>query len=306
MSTESFNSQSKNLNSLSSTDYVNLHIQEESRIFDSLKQASQEIAKTIDLIHRHFLANGWTYEIESISPYQGPRLFYIGAGTSGRLGILDAVECPPTFFTPAEMIQGHIAGGDTAIRQAVEGAEDDSEAAVNWVKANLKSKDILVGISASGSAPCVIGALEEAQRLGCLTVAIANNQNAQNFKKAKHSILIETGPEILSGSTRLKAGTSQKICLNILSTGLMIKLHKTYGNLMVNVKTSNIKLRKRALALVVQITKANEEEALNALESSNYRVKHAVLKILRGLNYQEAEAELIKHNGSLEGALLSI
>ncbi len=303
MPTEDLNDKSKNLNSLSTIDYVSLHINEEAQVLNALKQASQAIAKAIDLIHQHFLANNWSYAAESQIPYQAPRLFYIGAGTSGRLGILDAVECPPTFYTPAEMIQGQIAGGDGAIRQAIEGAEDDEVTAQNWVKNTLSPEDVLVGISASGSAPYVIAALEAAQRLGCLTIAIANNQDALIFKHAQHNIFLNTGAEILSGSTRLKAGTSQKIILNIISTGLMIKLGKTYNNLMVDVKASNIKLRKRAGHLVQQITKASIDDCSKALEISKYRVKHAALKIALGLDYQQAEELLIKHNGDLRSIL---
>ena len=182
------------------------------------------------------------------SKYQGPRLFYIGAGTSGRLGVLDASECPPTFSTHPDMVQGLIAGGDVALRNAVEGAEDDEIAGEKLIQQCLISpKDILIGISASGGAPFVISALKTARERGATTIAIANNPNATIFGYCDQKILLETGPEILAGSTRLKAGTAQKICLNIISTGLMVKLGKTYGNLMVDLKASNSKLKKRAL-----------------------------------------------------------
>ena len=210
-------------------------------------------------------------------PYQGARLFYVGAGTSGRLGVLDASECPPTFSTHPDMVQGLIAGGDFALRNAVEGAEDDEIAGKELIQHRIiNSKDIVIGISASGGAPFVISALKTARERGATTIAIANNPNATIFGYCDQKILLETGPEILAGSTRLKAGTAQKICLNIISTGLMVKLGKTYGNLMVDLKASNSKLKKRALDLVTKILGCDEAKALKLLQENEYKVKKAV------------------------------
>lgn len=270
--TESPNPNSVNLDQLTSLEYVQLHIEEEQAVMKALKNAQEQIARTIDLIFENFKGVDLDQEI-----YSGPRLFYIGAGTSGRLGVLDASECPPTFSTHPDMVQGLIAGGDFALRNAVEGAEDDKKAGIKLIQqCSIKSSDIVIGISASGGAPYVLGALEAANALGAKTIAIANNIDAASFKVAQHQVFLNTGPEILAGSTRLKAGTSQKICLNMISTGLMIKLGKTYGNLMVDLKATNSKLKKRAIGLVTTIMSCDEAQAIELLEENEYKVKKAV------------------------------
>ena len=210
--TESANPNSLNLDQLSSTGYVQLHIEEEQKVLQALDAAEPQITAALDAIYKNLK----DADLEA-QPYQGPRLFYVGAGTSGRLGVLDASECPPTFSSEPEMVQGLIAGGDSALRNAIEGAEDDKEAGKKLIKQySINTCDVVVGISASGGAPYVIGAIEAARQQGASTIAIANNEDAASFKVAEHKIFLDTGPEILAGSTRLKAGTSQKICINIL------------------------------------------------------------------------------------------
>ena len=270
--TESTNPKSLKLDQLDSLSYVQLHIEEEQAVMQALKQADSQIAAALDAIYKKFQLA----DLEQV-PYQGPRLFYVGAGTSGRLGVLDASECPPTFSTEPEMVQGLIAGGDEALRNAIEGAEDDKNAGEKLIKqCIINSSDVLVGISASGGAPYVLGALEAAREAGACTIAIANNEDAASFAIAEHQIFLNTGPEILAGSTRLKAGTSQKICLNILSTGLMVKLGKTYGNLMVDLRATNSKLKKRAVKLVTQIINCDEAKALELLEANDYKVMKVI------------------------------
>ena len=285
MQTESINKNTVNLDGMSSSELVSTFINEDKQLITALEKARAQIAKAIDL----------SYE----SLKKGGRLFYFGAGTSGRLGVLDASECPPTFSTDPEMVQGIIAGGDTALRNAVEGAEDDTDAGYNFVKENCKKNDIVIGISASGSAPYVIGTLKAANDLKLANIAIANNNDAESFKVAKAKIFLDTGAEVLSGSTRLKAGTSQKMVLNIISTSVMVKLGKVYGNLMVDLTATNKKLVKRATKLVEKITKCSEAEAVEALEKNQMRVKEAVLYRLKGLSFDEAQSILAKNNGFL-------
>lgn len=287
--TEAYNEKSQNIDKLNSEEFVDLFLEEDKQVWTALKEANKQIAIVIDEVYKSLKNNG--------------RLFYIGAGTSGRLGILDASECPPTFSTDPEMVQGIIAGGDTAIRKAVEGAEDDEVAGADFVNKNLRREDVIIGISASGTAPYVIGALKAAKGLGSRTIAISNNYKAEINNFADFFIHLDTGPEIISGSTRLKAGTSQKIVLNMISTGVMIKLGKVYGNLMIDVNANNKKLLTRAKRLVIDICKCSEEEAEKGLELSRFRVKQAVLKILKDWDYDTATRKLAEVDGFL-GRLL--
>jgi len=301
-STETINENTQNLDLHSSEGFVSLYLEEDKQVQHALAQAKNEIPKVLDLISKKFIdADFYSHSLKE--DYSGPRMFYIGAGTSGRLGILDASECPPTFSAHPEMVQGIIAGGTLAIQEAVEGAEDDEAAGYKIISETLTEHDTLVAISASGGAAYVIGALKAAKEKNALTISIANNFNAEIFDYCDHKILLETGPEILSGSTRLKAGTSQKIVLNIISTGLMVKLNKVYSNLMVDLKASNKKLMKRAVSLVHTITGASEEDSKNALEDSAYKVKNAALMISKKITMQEAEEILKTHEGSLREAL---
>jgi N-acetylmuramic acid 6-phosphate etherase len=236
----------------------------------------------------------------------GGRLFYIGAGTSGRLGILDAVECRPTFSVPDDLVQGLIAGGEHAIQFAVEGAEDDREAGVRDVKAvDLSANDVLVGLSASGRTPYVVAALEYANSIGCVTASVTCNPNSPLMTTAQIGICPVVGPEALTGSTRMKSGTAQKLVLNMLSTASMIRLGKTYENLMVDVNASNEKLRARAIRIVMQATHCERNVAEKALKSADNRAKLAILMILTGLPADQAEALLTEKHGFLRRAVES-
>ncbi|RUO63082.1 N-acetylmuramic acid 6-phosphate etherase [Pseudidiomarina insulisalsae] len=237
---------------------------------------------------------------------QGGRLFYIGAGTSGRLGILDAVECRPTFSVPDDLVQGIIAGGEQAIQFAVEGAEDDREAGVADVQAvNLSANDVLVGLSASGRTPYVVAALEYANSIKAVSVAVTCNPDSPLMNTASIGICPVVGPEALTGSTRMKSGTAQKLVLNMLSTASMIRLGKSYENLMVDVNASNEKLRARAIRIVMQATDCEREVAEQALKAADNRAKLAILMILTGLDATTAEQLLAQQNGFLRAAVES-
>ena len=207
----------------------------------------------------------------------GGRLIYIGAGTSGRLGVLDASECPPTFGVPADMVIGIIAGGEKCMFRSAEAEEDNYESGIKDLKDKCLTKnDVVVAISASGNAQYIIGALDYANELGCETVGITSNENTLITKHAKISIITDTGAEVITGSTRMKAGTAQKIILNMLSTVAMIKLGNVYENMMINLRPTNDKLRLRMIKIVTEITGVNEEDAKALLESSNWNIRRAV------------------------------
>lgn len=235
---------------------------------------------------------------------QGGRLFYVGAGTSGRLAILDASECPPTFNTPPELVVALIAGGPAAVQEAVEGAEDDDEAGASDLRArNLKPNDAVVGITASGRTPYVIGALRYAREVGSHTVAIVNNARSVLADVADTAIELLTGPEVIAGSTRLCAGTAQKIALSTLSTAVMVRLGKTYGPYMIDVRATNAKLRRRAVRMVQQITGADETASAAALEATQGRVKPAVVMLLGECDVHEAGRKLDAADGRVREAL---
>lgn len=224
---------------------------------------------------------------------QGGRLRYVGAGTAGRLGVLDASECPPTFGVSPELVQGIIAGGPDAITEAIEGAEDDTDAgAAVIVDHAITAADAVVGVAASGRTPFVIGALREARARGALTVALSCNTRAPISREAELAIEVPVGPEVLAGSTRLKAGTAQKLVLNMISTIAMVRLGKTWGNLMVDLRATNEKLRERAIRIVQQVTEASRETAVAALEAADWEVKPAALIVGRGLSVDEARRRL--------------
>ncbi|MGC5565485.1 N-acetylmuramic acid 6-phosphate etherase [Streptomyces sp. FR-108] len=238
---------------------------------------------------------------------RGGRLVYAGAGTAGRLGVLDASECPPTFNTdPAEVV-GLIAGGPAAMTTSAEGAEDSAELAVADLSAlDLTADDTVVGVSASGRTPYAIGAVEHARTLGALTVGLSCNADSALAAAAEHGIEVVVGPELLTGSTRLKAGTAQKLVLNMLSTITMIRLGKTYGNLMVDVRASNEKLRARSRRIVALATGASDEEIEAALAATDGEVKNAILTILGAVDAPTAAHLLTKSNGHLREALTAV
>ncbi|MEU3857091.1 N-acetylmuramic acid 6-phosphate etherase [Streptomyces sp. NPDC028722] len=235
---------------------------------------------------------------------RGGRLVYAGAGTAGRLGVLDASECPPTFNTDPAQVVGLIAGGPDALVTSVEGAEDSGELARRDLDAlKLNAEDSVVGVSASGRTPYAVGAVEHARALGALTVGLACNEHSALAAAAEHGIEVVVGPELVTGSTRLKAGTAQKLVLNMLSTITMIRLGKTYGNLMVDVRASNDKLRARSRRIVALATGAGDEEIEKALAQTGGEVKHAILALLAGVDGPTAARLLEECDGHLRAAL---
>ncbi|MDU3935987.1 MAG: N-acetylmuramic acid 6-phosphate etherase [Serratia liquefaciens] len=243
-------------------------------------------------------------EMTTLEMVTGGRLIYLGAGTSGRLGVLDASECPPTFGVPHGMVIGLIAGGPGALLKAVEGAEDDAALGeADLIALDLTATDMVVGLAASGRTPYVIGALRYARQLGCPTAAISCNPDSPIAHEAQVAISPVVGPEALTGSTRLKSGTAQKLVLNMLSTGAMVKLGKVYQNLMVDVKATNVKLVDRACRIVVEATGAERSQAEAALTQTGFEVKPAILMILAGVDAEEAQLRLKQHDGYLRAAL---
>ncbi|MER8154928.1 N-acetylmuramic acid 6-phosphate etherase [Streptomyces sp. NPDC094472] len=235
---------------------------------------------------------------------RGGRLLYTGAGTAGRLGVLDASECPPTFNTRPEQVVGVIAGGPDAVVTSVEGAEDSAElAARDLDQLGIGPDDTVVGVSASGRTPYAVGAVEHGRRLGALTVGLSCNADSALAAAADHGIEVVVGPELLTGSTRLKAGTAQKLVLNMISTITMIRLGKTFGNLMVDVRASNDKLRARSRRIVFLATGASDQRIESALAATDGEVKNAILTILGGVDAPTAEKLLAEAHGHLRAAL---
>ncbi|OLV17725.1 N-acetylmuramic acid 6-phosphate etherase [Deinococcus marmoris] len=235
---------------------------------------------------------------------RGGRLVYAGAGTSGRLGVLDATELTPTFSWPVARAVPLIAGGNRAIREAVEGAEDNRESgAADVLAVNVGPDDVLIAIAASGTTPYVLGAVDAARRVGALTIGLSNNPGTPLLSAVECPMLLDTGPEVISGSTRLKAGTAQKIALNTFSSAVMVRLGKVYGNLMVDVRATNAKLEGRAVRLVRHATGAGEVAAHEALKECGGSVKIAIVKLLLGVSAAEATARLEAHNGHARAAL---
>ncbi|CAD5285049.1 putative PTS component; possibly regulatory [Alteromonas sp. 38] len=284
------NSETMNIDLLSTDEILSKINDEDHKVAEAVKVAIPDITLAVDNIVSAF--------------NDGGRLIYLGAGTSGRLGILDAVECVPTFSVPETMVVGIIAGGETAIRSAVEGAEDDQEAAVADLQAiGFSTKDILVGIAASGRTPYVLSGLRYARAMKAKTVSVSCNPDSPIGEQVDVNICAAVGPEILTGSTRMKSGTAQKIILNMLSTASMIRIGKTYQNLMVDVKASNKKLYARAINIVIQATGCNEAQAVEALDEANFETKVAILMILADLSAVEAQQILQQNNGFLRNAV---
>ncbi|KQX48428.1 N-acetylmuramic acid 6-phosphate etherase [Paenibacillus sp. Root444D2] len=249
-----------------------------------------QIMKAVDILH-HVLKNGG-------------RMFYVGAGSSGRLGVLDASECPPTFGIDPMLVQGHIAGGDGALRIAVEGFEDNAEEGIALIeRCGVTDKDAVIGITASGSAQFVIASLKKAKEIGAATIGVVNNKNSKLEPVCDVCIAPVVGPEAIMGSTRLKAGTAQKLVLNMLTTCTMVKLGKTYNNLMVDMKASNIKLYDRSVRIIRAATGVDEECAIAHLESASMNCKLAIMMIKTGLDAAEAERALNQCDGRLKTAI---
>ncbi len=290
IATEQRNPNTMNIDTLSTLDMVKLINQEDHHVAEAVSLVTDKIAQAIDVI------------ADRLS--KGGRLIYCGAGTSGRLGILDAVECPPTYSTEPEMVQALMAGGYPAIFKAVEGAEDSKELGVSDMKGiNFTSGDVLVGIAASGRTPYVLGCMEYAKELGAPTVSVTCCPGSVLDKFADIGIAPAPGPEVVTGSTRMKSGTAQKMVLNMLSTGTMIKLGKVYGNLMVDVKPSNEKLIRRCVTIVCAATECSEKVATAALEACGYRPKVAIVMVLCGVTADEARELLNKADGRVAKVL---
>ncbi|PLS16145.1 N-acetylmuramic acid 6-phosphate etherase [Bacillus sp. M6-12] len=278
------------LDTLSSLEIVKYMNEEDKKVAFAVEKELPKIAKAVDLI---------TEKLNN-----GGRLFYIGAGTSGRLGILDASECPPTFGTDSSLVQGIIAGGPQAIMQAVENAEDSVELGREDIeKRNISQGDVVVGLAASGRTPYVIGALQEAKARAAATITISCNANDKISKIADVAINILVGPEVLAGSTRLKAGTAQKMALNMLSTGAMIRLGKVYGNLMVAVQATNEKLRERVKRIIMETTNVSYDTATKLSEQANGDATVAIIMAKTGLDAEAARNLLANSNGSIRKAI---
>ena len=290
MSTETRNSRTMNLDIMTPLEIVTVMNEEDARVPEAIKPQLNNIAQCV------------TWAAQSIEA--GGRLIYMGAGTSGRLGVLDAAECPPTFGVSPDTVVGLIAGGERAFIKAVEGAEDSAELGrQDLVNIGLTSRDLVVGIAASGRTPYVLGGLEYAQNMGCHTVGISCNPGSAVGKAAELAIEVVPGPECLTGSTRLKAGTAQKLILNMISTATMVRCGKAFQNLMVDVVPTNEKLRVRAENIVMEATGVTRERAKEALLQSGDKVKTAILMILVGCGREEAEQKLEKTNGHIREAM---
>ncbi len=290
LETEGRNPRTTDLDTLSTADMVRTMHRESLTAYEAVERVLPQIAQVVDVI------------VERME--DGGRLFYSGAGTSGRLGVLDASECPPTFGVPKELVQGIIAGGDFALRNPIEGAEDSPEGGANDLRERgFTAKDVLVGIAASGRTPYVLGALDAARQIGGFAVALANVSGSALAQHADIAIEAVTGPEVVTGSTRLNAGTAQKLILNLLTTASMVKLGKVYGNLMVDVRASNVKLRDRAVRIVSSAANADRSDAEAALEAAGGEVKTAIVMLKTHLPAETAHALLQGTGGRIRRVL---
>ena len=290
LTTESRNPRTMNLDEMSPLQLVSVMNQEDLHVVSAVKAVLPQVATAVQ----------WAKETLEV----GGRLIYFGAGTSGRLGVLDAVECPPTFGVSSDVVVGLIAGGERAFVRAVEGAEDDLELCKKELLAiNLKESDLAVGLAASGRTPYVIGGLRYAKEIGCRTVAIACNKDSAIGKEADLAIEPTPGPEVLTGSTRLKAGTAQKMILNMISTGSMVGIGKAYQNLMVDVQQTNNKLVVRAQNITMAATGCTRDEAAAALHEANGSAKVAIVMLLTKVSAKEAQNQLDAAQGHVRDAL---
>ncbi len=286
--TEFRNENTKNIDLLSSLEIVQKINEEDKLVALAVESELENIAKAIDMISKQLLKSG--------------RLIYFGAGTSGRLGILDASECPPTFSVPHDMVQGIIAGGDSAFKRPIEGAEDNFESG-RYDARILTEDDVAVVISASGNPKYLLGVLEQANESNTKTIALTCNSQAKIAEEASLTICVEVGAEVIAGSSRMKAGTAQKMVLNMLSTGSMIKIGKTYQNFMIDLKPTNEKLKDRAIRIVAQIAQTTHAKAFETLEKCNWEVKTAVAAIVKSVDIETARQLLKRHNGILRKLL---
>ncbi|QAS59425.1 N-acetylmuramic acid 6-phosphate etherase [Clostridium septicum] len=293
LDTEKINDNSKNIDKLSTIDMLKVINEEDKKVAIAVEKVLPNIALIVDETYKRIKNGG--------------RLIYIGAGTSGRLGVLDASECPPTYGVDFELVQGIMAGGQSAIFKAKEGAEDSKELAVDDLKdINLNENDIVIGLAASGRTPYVIGGLEYANEIGAGTGSICCVQNAEISKVAKLPVEVIVGAEVVTGSTRMKSGTAQKLILNMISTGTMIKLGKVYGNLMIDVRPTNEKLVERSKNIIINCTGVSREIATEILEKSGRDVRVAIFMALTNLNREESIKLLEENENNISKALEKI
>ena len=287
--TEKRNPRTTAIDTLSSLEIVTLINDEDAKVAAAVRRELPRIARAVDVIVARLK--------------QGGRLLYFGAGTSGRMGVLDASEIPPTYNTPPEMVQGFIAGGENALRQSAEAAEDDAEAGAALAQSlGVGKKDVVVGIAASGNTPWALGVVSEAKARGAATIGLTCNPGSNLTQAADIAIVPEVGPEVIAGSSRMKAGTAQKMVLNMLSTASMVQLGKVYGNLMVDVRPTNAKLRRRAARILQEAAAVDSETARQALQATGYRVKPALVMLLTGASVESAQALLDQNDGSVRQA----
>lgn len=293
LTTEAINPDTTKIDECTTEEMVRIINEQDAQVPAAVASEISNIAKAIDLLHQRLSKGG--------------RMFYIGAGTSGRLGVLDASECPPTFGTDPSLVQGFIAGGDYALRNAIEGCEDDGDEGTALIlNAGVTEKDVVIGISASGSAQFVIAALQKAKSLGAATIGVCNNKGSKLEPIVDVCISPVVGPEVISGSTRLKAGTAQKLVLNMLTTCTMVKLGKTYNNLMVDLKASNNKLVDRSIRMIMMTTGVDASTAKTTLENASMNCKLAIMMLKTGLDAQKASEVLAQHQGRLKLAIRSL
>lgn len=288
--TEQRNPASYQIDTKSTAEILTIINNEDKKVPEAVSQAIPQLTRLVD---------------RAVEVFQkGGRLFYLGAGTSGRLGVLDASECPPTYGVSPDMVQGFIAGGDVALRRSIEGAEDDEKHGIDQLRgAGFSVADMLVGITASGSAPYVLGALRYARSLGSPTGAISCNKDSHTFELADYPIYLPVGPEIVTGSTRMKSGTAQKLALNMITTTAMIRLGKVYNNFMIDLMPVNAKLVERSKRLINEITGCGEVRAAQIFEDSGRKIRTAVIMASLAVSKEEAEALLKQGNGNINNAL---
>lgn len=288
--TEQRNPRTRGLDAKSTVEILRALNLEDQRVALAVRHELPQIARAVDAIVKRLRTGG--------------RLFYIGAGTSGRLAVLDAAECPPTFGTPPKMVQALIAGGANALRGAVEGAEDSaSNGARDLTRAGVTRQDVVVGIAASGTTPYVLGGLAWAKRRGCVTIGVTSNRNSPLTRAAKIAIAPDTGPEAISGSTRLKAGTAQKMVLNLLSTATMVRLGRVYENWMIQVALTNQKLRQRGQRILQEAAGVDASTAKHALRQSRHDLPSALVMLKTGVSADVARSSLAKSSGNVRKAL---
>ncbi len=290
LATETINPNTRDIDRCGTEEILRLINAEDAAVPGAVARELPHLAQAVDLAYAALRAGG--------------HMFYVGCGTSGRLGVLDASECPPTYGVDPSLVQGYIAGGDAALRTAIEGSEDNAQAGAQLIaELGLTEKDVLVGITASGSAPFVLGAVEEARRRGAVCIALVCNPASRLAALCQVAVAPVVGPEVIMGSTRMKAGTAQKLVLNMLSTAVMIKLGKVYHNLMVDLRATNRKLRDRSVRIICAATDVSPEQAAEYLEQAGGQVKTAILMICTGLDRAAAEACLRGSEGRLAQAM---